>query len=236
MDRRAQLRAAIQEAASHVRALRQAVQQSQRQGRDADTNVGRHGSVSLLSVAGTCLLLAPNPETATHAFTMFVANFLRVAGRGVARQLTEAMNTVEGSAMRDSAAEALPAVQNSKWFRRVALLVAERCVLAWLGACNARGAAVHRSLLVEQLRANWPAAGRSAASVLFLHRLNVSPARATKWALQFRRRWQVSWRRLPARPLVLHVELVEKALRAQKLGQKMVPFLGPFLVLVFGTT
>ena len=120
------------------------------------------------------------------------------------------MHADGGQALRRAAVEALPAVRESKRFYRVALLVAERSVLSWLTQSNAKGVAARRAELVRSVQQCWPEPVGNALAALFLHRVEHLGPFAAKWALQFRKRWQVAWRRLPARPLVLRDELVVK--------------------------
>jgi hypothetical protein len=82
----------------------------------------------------------------------------------------------------------------------VALLVAEQRVVQCLATVNLRGVAASRQQLTVELRRRWPAAARNAKTLKFFLRLRHLDAARRKWADGHRRRWGISFRRLPARP------------------------------------
>lgn len=147
---------------------------------------------------------------------------------GGVRRLREllAEQGYEALAERGRALAQTPQASGPLFF--LAQLAAESKAASWLTEANERGVAPHVHQLLAEFRRSWPAAGRSGCSQGFLLRLRHKPVACKGWAKQFRRRWHVTFRRLPARPHLTPEEMNQKAIWDQKWVQKAVPFLGSF--------
>ena len=121
-------------------------------------------------------------------------------------------------------------VAGARLVLKIGRAIAEARTALWLLSANAAGAAVSAASLVDKLRESWPAAARTWRSDVLLQRLRLWPQRRKAYAKAFRRRWDVGWRRLPARVDIPAEELLRRVPGGKKKTgcgfQKWGPFLG----------
>ena len=117
-------------------------------------------------------------------------------------------------------------VAGARLVLKIGRAIAEARTALWLLSANAAGAAVSAASLVDKLREAWPAAARTWRSDVLLQRLRLWPQRRKAYAKAFRRRWDVGWRRLPARVDIPAEELLRRAPRGQKKNHFWAPKMG----------
>lgn len=114
-------------------------------------------------------------------------------------------------ALQAQASVVRSSVAGARLLLKVGRAIAEARTALLLLAANAAGAAVSAASLIDKMRESWPAAARTWRSHVLLQRLRLWPQRRKAYAKAFRRRWDVGWRRLPARVDIPAEELLRRA-------------------------
>jgi hypothetical protein len=211
MSRRALLQDSVAQGLVEVRHIRSIERAARRVGQPSAVSRQRSAPMAPEDVVATLCYLGCSADDTLRVHAVYTNTFAPSSARGGARRARVHLEETRPPVLLARGEACWQTQGRSRLGLRLSLLVSERRVVQWLAAANLRGVAASREQLVEQLRAGWPALGRSGRSLTFLLRLRHSACAATKWAWRFRRRWSVVWRRLPARSGLSREELSAKA-------------------------
>ena len=195
----ASLRALVAEAASEVRGVRRAEQEARRLVRRTEAAEWRLTARQSLALAVALELGAEAPLA--PILVRQLSRRLRgcAPGRRTAVARAEATRIIEDDNMRSNAAAKVSATPGGSLVFCAARRLAEVRAALWLRRANAAGVAASQTQLLAALRRSWPALAFGERAERFFATLGNNPRYAIQVAQKFRVRFNVSWRRLPAR-------------------------------------
>ena len=226
------LKSQVAEAAALVRSVRQAATDARRLAtRRAACRRSRALPSKYLLLGAIARLMVDDLTVLMLVCCLLWRRWARDPQNLFANAASAALHTCAAEPWRAAARDALRGRGGARLQFRLGLLIAEARVALWLLEQNVSGVAVTTATAVARLQAAWPSEHASWLADRFLNRVQASPRSRKAYAKAFRRRWTISWRRLPARADMQLDELLQKA----RPGQRKRRVCGPVFGAAFGT-